>query len=191
MTLKLENSVVEGDHPPFVPSHALIVVQFGIPSILYHQGTELDYWIEGTGVEQTAEDCMGVDHKDGIFVWSGSINSWTDYWGEYDEELTDGEVRPVTEEEWKAFVKDEIVWDFAEMGAQIAWEFNAEKRNQEDDDGIVPGCVVVALEGKPASNYIVPSGEALVREVDGTRIWLEGYDGPSHRGHLQFVRKTP
>lgn len=92
---------------PFVPSKAIIVRWLGMFHCLYYHGSALTHWIENNDFVKNASD--GIE-EDGIYVWSGTVNGSTDYWGEYDEWL-EGETRPITAEEWKSFIKDELIWD--------------------------------------------------------------------------------
>jgi hypothetical protein len=124
---------VDGDPEPFVTSRGLVLVRFGIPHLLYHQGTQLNYWLDNIGRTETAIDMMGDEHEDGIFVWSGHIHGWRSYEGEYDEELVCSEERLVTAEEWKAFTSDEIVWDFDEMRAYLDWRFKMDREALKED----------------------------------------------------------
>lgn len=122
------------DKEPFVPSRGIVLVQFGKPHLIYHQGTDIKEWLSEAGTSDVAIEMMGADPEDGLFVWSGHIASYRDYWGEYDAWLEADEVRPITEEEWKAFLAEEIVWDFDEMRKYLDWEWAAEKaaRNEEE-----------------------------------------------------------
>lgn len=110
---------------PYVPSHALVLVQFGVPHLLYHQGNDLNCWLDGSTVAETLPYMVGEDVEpalpDGVFVWSGNYRSWQDYFGEWDSELETEDFRPVTPEEWKAFATDEIVWDVEQMRAWLEW----------------------------------------------------------------------
>ena len=107
---------------PYVPSHALVLVQFGVPHLLYHQGNDLNCWLDGFTAAETFPDLVeGAGLSDGVFVWSGNYRSWQDYWGEWDSELETTSFLPVTAEEWKAFVADEIPWDVEQMRAWLEW----------------------------------------------------------------------
>lgn len=127
---------VETDRPPFVPSHALISVQFGVPQILYHQGTDLTCWIDDMGMSltDTVNDMMGSYHPDGLWVWSGKIR------GVDDDAWLEGALRPGTTEEWNSFVKEETIWDHDQMHAYLTWNFQSERKFIEETlrDGAAP-----------------------------------------------------
>jgi hypothetical protein len=133
--LDLEDKAMKKDEgPPFVPSHALILVMFGRPHLLYHQGTDLDIWIEDMGITDCTDGMVGdcSAEKDGLYVWSGVIESWTSYWGEHDCDLKCNEWRSATVEEWASFVAEETVWDHDEMQEFLVWQFEAEKADDGD-----------------------------------------------------------
>lgn len=106
---------------PVVPSHALVLVQFGVPHLLHHQGNAIDYWVDCCGRAEALESMVDSSEPDGVFVWSGDVRNSQDYWGEWDTELETKELRLVTVEEWKAFVANEIVWDVEEWKAWLNW----------------------------------------------------------------------
>jgi hypothetical protein len=118
---------------PFVPSKALLLVQFGVAHLLYHQGTALNYWLDTMGPKEAALEMLGDDPlPDGLYVWAGTVHgqwSRTDCGDEYDEWLEASDVRPATAEEWRSFTADETVWDHDEMHAWLTWSF---KRDMED-----------------------------------------------------------
>lgn len=117
-------SVALNDEPR-VPNKALVIVQFGVSHILYHQGNGLNYWLETMGSKEAAAHMVGRDHADGVFVWAGTVHGeWfrTDCGDEYSESL-EGDLRPATAEEWRAFIADETVWDHEEMSAWLNWQF--------------------------------------------------------------------
>lgn len=116
----------------FVPSHGIVVVQFGIPHLVYYQGTCLRYWLEVMGADETARDMIEEDTQDGVYTWSGEVQGHRDYWGEYDEELQCSEFRPVTKEEWEAFTRDEIVWDFEQERAYLNYEWEQERKHIDE-----------------------------------------------------------
>jgi len=122
------------DDEPYVPSHGIVVVQFGIPHLVYHQGTHLNTWMSEVDTKEVAKEMMGDDHADGVFVWSGTIQSSRSYYGEYDAWLEASEVRPVTKEEWTAFMADEIVWDFDDMRKYLDWKWAADKAAFQEEN---------------------------------------------------------
>ncbi len=116
---------------PFVPSKALVIVQFGVPHILYYQGTAISYYLEGMIARDVAEEMVGEHPLDGTYVWSGSVSGgWIRNLegDDYDEKLK-GAIRPATAEEWQAFIRDETIWDHDEMHAWLTWSF---KQSQVD-----------------------------------------------------------
>lgn len=88
------------------PSRALFVAAHGRCLLLAHVGPDVDYDIENVGAE-----CLFEGHDDGIWIWTGRIRAWCDYFGEHDYEL-DGESVAVTREQWAAWVDhEEVPWD--------------------------------------------------------------------------------
>jgi hypothetical protein len=114
------------DPKPLVPSLAIIVVVHGVTHLLYHHGDALEYWVEGYGAQETGAT-IGEGAPDGVHVWTGYVKGWRDYWGEYDEELVERTMRPITKEEWTAFNADEYFAHDAELRALAEWHARQEK----------------------------------------------------------------
>lgn len=77
--------------------------------ILEQVGGHLDYWFSESG------DQEGLDgYPPGVWVWEGTLNSWRDYWGEYDEELS-GDIRKLTDEEWELLRDGEVLFPVEEF----------------------------------------------------------------------------
>lgn len=115
----------EKSKEPQVPNRALLVVQFGVPYLLYYQGTGLSNWFEDLRDEQeTAHEMIPGPCADGVFVWQGKVQHARTQMvdgDEWDEWLT-GDVRVATAAEWKAFTRNEIVWDQEAMGAWLTYD---------------------------------------------------------------------
>lgn len=109
------------DLEPLIPDKAVIVKVRDKSMCIYYHGTGLDYWVDGVGQQEMAEE-IGNDIKetDGVFIWSGHIGASTDYWGEHDEWL-EGTARPVTDEEWIDLITDNDPWDHEELRAHREW----------------------------------------------------------------------
>lgn len=87
-------------------SRALVVALHGRCLLLSYIGPDVEYELENVGHEYFLEGLA-----DGTWVWSGKIRSWTSYEGEHDYDL-DGEQRPITKDEWDAWVTfEESPWD--------------------------------------------------------------------------------
>lgn len=85
-------------------NHALIVSDGDNAKVLDYVGADLDLWRHEWGLD------FGFILDPGVWVWSGGIVFHRDSYGEEDSEL-DGNVRPLTEEEWELFQDDEDVLD--------------------------------------------------------------------------------
>lgn len=83
------------------------------------------------GREETARDMIWEEIQDGVYTWSGEIQGYRDYWGEYDEELERSELRPTTKEEWEALTLDETVWDHDQERAYLDYLLEQERAYTE------------------------------------------------------------
>lgn len=125
----------EWHEPPWVPSRGLVVIQFGIPHLVYHQGTDLDEWIANVDNDVIQHMVpVPTNDSDGVYTWSGRIDSWScgEHGTDYDSCLECTEFRPATKEEWESFTKDEIVWDFEEFGAYLDWKWKNDRATEEN-----------------------------------------------------------
>ena len=89
-------------------SMAIVASDGGRAKVLDYVGGHLDYWIcecEPTGCFDGLEA--------GLWIWTGRILGSTDYFGEYDEELS-GVFRKLTKEEWDLFCYGDELWDESE-----------------------------------------------------------------------------
>lgn len=113
------------EHPPIVPSRAIVVIAHGKPHVLYHHGNDITYWLDkGDGACGDARDLIDDAAGDGVYAWSGRVHDSkheTDCGTEYDVDLITKEFRPITEEEWDAFIADDYIWDDAELRACEEW----------------------------------------------------------------------
>lgn len=119
------------DPEPNVPDKSIIVVQFGVPHLLYHQGTGLDYWVGMEGEDETAKEMYESSYDMnspagpyGVYAWFGRINGdeyTTDCGTEYDSWI-EGSCRPLLKEEWAAFVAGDFVWDPEQCKLRQQWE---------------------------------------------------------------------
>jgi hypothetical protein len=105
---------------PRIPDRAIVVVVHGQPYLLYHHGTDLEDWVAEASPEDAAREMAGDEHAAGVFVWSGAVVHHVDYWGEHDEWL-EGETRPISPEEWRAFLAGEWPFDVEACTARAEW----------------------------------------------------------------------
>ena len=96
-------------------NRALVVINFGIPQDLCHIGEDFEWLLDENGDKLTEYLPEKCDLPNGVYIWEGVVTSrcWEDYCGggvECDDDV-DGEFRPVTEEEWSAWVGGEYPWD--------------------------------------------------------------------------------
>lgn len=118
---------------PHVPSKAIIVIYLGVPSLEYHHGSALEYWMDTVGPEDFLKEVIGKEQEeqDGVYVWSGTIGSNQDYYGEWDEWL-EGELRPITKEEWQDHITENIPWDQDELEALQKWYQEQDQKYQDE-----------------------------------------------------------
>jgi hypothetical protein len=126
---------LDGTEPPHVPSKAIVVVHGGRGHIVYHHGTHIAEWIGDAGEDDTVGSMVadaGDDLPAGtcVMVWSGHVRGSRDYWGEYNAWL-EGSLRPITDEEWGAFLDGEVPWDLEEVRALEAWHERGEQERAE------------------------------------------------------------
>ena len=116
--LSIENSPNESCDSRYLKdcpkSQVLVVIHEGVPLILQHIGSDLDY-LDDVGMlsEYLEPECESI--SSGVYIWEGNMRVETispNYYGEIDaDEWLEGKLRPVTKEEWQAHLNDEWVWD--------------------------------------------------------------------------------
>ena len=98
------------------PNRALVFIHCGVLKELCRIGREFDWLLDWNG--EDFEDYIGDDFNDlpsGAYIWEGRVittshYSYLDGADDCDHEL-DGEFRPATLEEWKAYTEGEYPWD--------------------------------------------------------------------------------
>ena len=83
----------------------------GAVSILDHVGPDASYLMSDS-IERRyfIKNELKTHPFPGIWIWIGKVYGSRDYWGEYDE-WTEGDVRPLTEDESSALAEEDDVWD--------------------------------------------------------------------------------
>lgn len=128
---------------PYPPDRALVLVHQGHSLVMEQSGAGMEYWMDGVGSEGFTD---GMDiPKDGLWVFEGSIQGSTDYWGEHDCWL-EGDFREFTEEEGE-------VWE-ADRSLQGLWDEEFERL-----DSLWP----CAHCGEPFREHTPPKHEATTR----------------------------
>lgn len=130
MRLEISNTDLS-PQAPLVPSKAIIVKHLGVVHCEYHHGTALEYYIDCCGLRDFAKELDHKDLVDGVYVWEGDLHSSRDYFGEYDEWL-DGALRPITKEEWKDHVNDNVPWDYEALQKLQKWRKKEDEKFQDE-----------------------------------------------------------